>query len=390
MRHLLVLGMSAVMAGAVHAQSPDFRFHYIHKDASWITSVQQTTLSDIDRDGDLDFTTGNVHASPSLFWYEYLSADEWRQHVIGSDDGFYGGAAALDVSGDGLPDIVSSEYLFINKPGQRGIGWDKYFIGTGDTVNHDMVAADITRSGVKGIITHSGRDERDGLAWYEMPADPTQPWIRHDIGGDYWAHAGIDPWPVGDLNGDGHLDIAAAQVWFENVDGTGTVWNPHRHDLIGQEGPWGVGTKTHVADIDGDGDMDIVQAENDLRDPAGMGWLENDGSGNFTLHWVVPREKVNDFHSLYVFDYNNDGAPDIMVGNGPLSPHKRTFIYENTAAPGRTPTAADWREHVILDGFVSHDSVVGDVDGDGDLDIVSKEWTSGSVYYLENRLIGEN
>ncbi len=57
------------------AQLPDFEFHYIEKDAYWITSAQQTTLSDIDNDGDLDFTTGNVHKNPSLFWYEYISVD---------------------------------------------------------------------------------------------------------------------------------------------------------------------------------------------------------------------------------------------------------------------------------------------------------------------------
>ena len=35
---------------------------------------------------------------------------------------------------------------------------------------------------------------------------------------------------------------------------------------------------------------------------------------------------------------------------------------------------------------VAHEGIAADVDGDGDIDIVSKEWTSGSVYYLENNL----
>ena len=389
----LVLIIGSVMMGFFcKAQAPAFEFHYIEKDAKWITSAQQTTLSDLDNDGDLDFTTGNVHKNPSMFWYEYVNADEWIQHVIGSDDGFYGGAVSMDVNGDNRNDIISSEYLFINKKGEYDIGWDKYFIGTGDDHCHDMVKSDINQDGKLDVITNSGKKEGEGLCWYEMPENLTQPWIKHKIGGkEYFAHAAIAPSGMGDLDGDGDLDVAAAMAWFENVDGKGIKWKEHRHNLIGQEGPWGVGTKTYVADMDGDGDLDIVQAECDLRDkPAGLGWLENiDSKGNFILHWIKPRQSKDDFHSMWVFDYDNDGDLDIMVGNGPLSPGKETFIYENLAGPHKKPDSSDWKVHVILKGFVAHDGVVGDVDGDGDMDIVSKEWTSGSIYYLENKLINK-
>lgn len=385
----LFMVITACLVHPFCVAQPDFKFHYVEKDADWITSAQQTTLSDIDNDGDLDFTSGNVHLSPSLFWYEYKDADKWVKHVIGSDDGFYGGAVSMDVNLDGKTDIISSEYLFINKKGERGIGWDKYFIGTGDPSCHDMVKVDLNEDGKMDVITNSGTKQGEGLCWYETTDDPTNPWVKYEIGGkEYFAHAALDPWPVGDLDGDGDLDVAAAGVWFENRDAKGTAWKAHRHDLIGQEGPWGVGVKTHVADMDGDGDLDIVQSECDLRDmPAGLGWLENtDGKGNFKLHWIKSRQANDDFHSMFVFDYDKDGDLDIMVGNGPLSSGKKTFIFENRAGPRKKPAASDWKEHVILEGFVAHDGVVGDVDGDGDLDIVSKEWTSGSVYYLENNL----
>jgi hypothetical protein len=369
-----------------------FKFHYIEKDPLWLTSAQQTTLSDIDGDGDLDFTTGNVHQRPGVFWYEYVDADRWLQHVIGSDNDFYGGATAMDVNGDGRMDIISSEYLFVNKVPDgwpQAIGWDKYFIGTGDEFCHDMIQADMNNDGKIDIVTTSGKQEGEGVCWYEAGTDPLKPWIKHDIGGpDYFIHAGIDPMGVGDLDGDGDMDVAAAEVWFENRDGKGLVWEKHHHGLIGQEGPWGRGVKTHITDLDGDGDNDIVQGECDLRDKnAGLGWLENiDGKGNFRIHWLMNREGKDDFHSMFVFDFDQDGDLDIMAGNGPLADGRQTFIFENTAGKGANPGSSAWIRHVILEGFVAHDGVVGDVDRDGDMDIISKEWTSGSLYYLENLL----
>ena len=79
----------------------------------------------------------------------------------------------------------------------------------------------------------------------------------------------------------------------------------------------------------------------------------------------------------------NNFLGESLAGNGPLSEGNRTFIFENTAKPGNKPA---WKEHLILNGFVAHEGLAGDVDADGDLDIVSKEWTSGSLYYLENLL----
>src|SRR5690625_5869685 len=63
------------------------------------------------------------------------------------------------------------------------------------------------------------------LRWYEIPEDPTEPWIRHDIGRSI--HAGISPMAFGDLNGNGYIDIVRGDVWFENVNGDGSWWREH-------------------------------------------------------------------------------------------------------------------------------------------------------------------
>jgi hypothetical protein len=74
-----------------------------------------------------------------------------------------------------------------------------------------------------------------------------------------------------------------------------------------------------------------------------------------------------------VRDFDGDGDLDIFsceMEGVPGARQPRWFVWENVDGKG-----AEFRERVILDARLGgHEAVVGDVDGDGDLDVCSKLW----------------
>ena len=363
-RHLTIV--LCLLSSTAHANFK-FAHHYIDRDLPG-DSYGQTSLVDVDRDGDLDFITGGRDDRKRVFWFEYDGPDRWTRHVLGENHPSDVGGVAIDVDRDGWVDHVAGGAWYRNTGKPRTAPFERLVFDKDLAAVHDVVAADLDGDGRLDVITMS---DKNNLRWYRVAADPKQPWERHDIGPG--VHAGA---AVGDIDADGDLDVVRSNAWFENADGKGTKWVEHAIPFGNPRPPFPLATRCAVVDVDRDGRADLVMTDNEIRGGR-IAWLENtDGKG---VKWEVHPLPHGDaaprgaYHSLVVADFDNDGDPDVFTVEmehiaGAKLP--RWFIWENVDGKGAT-----FIERVILNnGLGGHEAVAADVDGDGDIDLASKLW----------------
>ncbi|MCE2901575.1 MAG: FG-GAP repeat domain-containing protein [Gemmatimonas sp.] len=181
-----------------------------------------------------------------------------------------------------------------------------------------------------------------------------------------------------DIDRDGDLDVVVAREFEAALilvnDGTGR-FTDDRTRL-----PQVVRDYEDIAitDVDGDGDPDVVLvAEDDLPGTAHRLKHQlylNDGAGRFTdASSRIP--VCSDANAVVAGDLDGDGDPDLVLGNaGP----ELVLLNDGTGrfveSVGAIPASPD----------VTQDVVLGDVDGDSDLDLVIANESEGPNLLLLN------
>lgn len=363
MRLRIAVVLSA--ASMAVAGPPEFELHEMG-DAG--RKLGQTSLVDVDRDGDLDFISGQRAAD--IFWWEYRGPDEWVRHTLGEKAPTDVGGVAFDVDGDGWVDQCSGGAWYKNPGDPRSKRFQKF--DNGAIVSHDNRAADIDGDRKLDLVA---LHEKQGAWWYRIPTDPTQKWIATRIGDG--RHSGL---AIADIDGDADQDVVVSDWWYENGDGKGGAWR--KHESIPFDGrpynAFGMALQVRAADFDGDGDMDLAAADGETKDAAAA-WIENvDGEGGaWKRHELITGRGA--LHSMQVADFDNNGHADIFTCEMEIGGEGAWFLFLND---GR----GQFTQHVILTGVAGHETRAGDVDADGDIDLCSKPWNTGRHVYLENKL----
>jgi hypothetical protein len=329
------------------------------------------TGADIDGDGRRDIVTG-------AWWYRNAGPGAaWERRTIGAP--LNNMAAVLDVDGDGDQDVVGTEGKGSSSNGR--LVWAQNDGAGGFTVRTGIAAgAGDFLQGVAAAQLEQGRGVELALSWHadgkgvqalEIPADPAAAsWPLRQLA----PNSQDEALSAGDIDRDGDTDLLQGTRWLRNDGGS---WTQLTLSSAG-----GAPDRSRLADVNGDGRLDAVVGFEAVSAPGPLVWYEQgeDPAAPWAEHVIAT---VTGPMSLDVGDLDGDGDLDVTVGEHNLRQPSaaRLMIFENTDGGGTS-----WAPRVVSTGDEHHDGAqLVDIDGDGDLDIISIGWGHGRVLLYENQ-----
>ncbi len=282
---------------------------------------------------------------------------------------------SADLDGDGDADVLSASWLddkivwYENTDGIGTFGAQQVITTAADRAV-DVFSADLDGDGDNDVLSASRTDNK--VAWYENTDGlghlGAQQVITNAAAGAYSVFSA-------DLDGDGDADVLSASkddktiAWYENTDGLGT-FGPQKIISTAANGAHSV----FSADLDGDGDADVLSAS---RFDNKIAWYENtDGLGSFGAEQIITTT-AEVAVSVCAADLDGDGDADVLSASDnddKIAWYENMDGLGNFGAPQVITTDADGAWSVFST----------DLDGDGDIDVLSASRNDNKVAWYEN------
>jgi hypothetical protein len=359
-----------------------------------------TRLKDVNGDGHPDIVTGweqgglirlMIHPGPARV------REPWPTVTIGTAPAVED-AVLVDLDGDGVCDVVSccegnSKQVRISwGPADRARllepeAWSTEPVPVSVGATRWMFALPMQIDGQRGIdFVAGGKSESSQIGWFESPADPRKlaDWKFHPLRRVGWTMSLASS----DMDGDGDQDLVfsdrrgkqSGAYWLENPGAGGSLampWAEHAIGAVGREVMF-----LEMTDLDADALQDVVAAVK----PAEVHWLRRlDRSGRAWKPFTIPYPpQSGTAKAVSAGDIDLDGKLDLVVTCEQATAPLQGVSW--LSREGR-PDEGNWLPQAISgsDG-VKHDlAPLIDLDGDGDLDVVTSEETRGlGVIWYEN------
>lgn len=321
----------------------------------YILSLESPTyvsIANVDGDGDMDIVTCSAD-SGELIVHKNQGNNQWNSQVIYANNSLnFTSLNVKDIDGDGDIDI-SISYDDANYRYYRNLGNGNFeFQFSEATANTFGYNANIDGDDDKDLITVNCNNR---LEWIEFPND-----LKHHISNGV---AGINVVNFSDLDNDGDLDVISNAgndcdgtgsgkiVWYENIDGFIDYDDEEIVRTIGELNL--TAYKILTEDLDNDNDEDVFVLDYNRI----FVFSNNLNEKSFIRNQIITLTNVdNNSRTFDLGDVDSDGDIDI------IGYYNGTVWFENVN--GRFDI-----RHVV--SATTHKSLNAcDIDNDGDIDIV--------------------
>ena len=377
-----ILHVFALLALAAASARAELNFPAVVLDDAFV--AYERDVGDIDGDG-LNDVVATSDGGTAIEWFR---APGWTRQTLVTLTGTYRFTRAddfkvADVDGDldadlivrlgaGAADDGEGRAAWIENLG-AGTNWAVRLVGISPSYGKDIAVGDLDRDGRLDLVY---REDALTQIWFQETNGWTEVALSHAD------HEGLE---LGDLDMDGDLDVVLNGFWFATPDTPAAcrVDGNYAQATIDsqwftQSGDWTANScKVAVGDLDGDGTNDVVLSQSE-RAGHDVTWYKRSGAS-----WTARSIAAIDYaHNLQAYDADLDGDTDILTGGMPQSSQRGLRLYLNDG------TGTNWTIFPLrADG--SYSAELGDIDNDGDLDIVGiVNWNSAPSYILRSNAGG--
>lgn len=305
-----------LMISFLHVQSQDFIEHPIDMISG---DVENLRLADLDNDGNIDIIAVVNGSQQLLVWFNQGNQDFSDPVVVENESGSPAkDIGFLDINNDGIMDIVA--ILFTE---ENGITFERlvYYINNGDrtfenfasvepntgsSINLTFEIFDVDNDSFNDIVV---RRVDNNLVYYPNTGNGsfTPPiLILSNVSREVLAQ---------DFNGDNLMDIVLSggspKLLQNNGDATFTETTEFA-DYPQQQ----FATRIVTGAFDNDITSDLLITNTNFSNIAGVIWYSNDGLANFTFEENIthPSFTGDTYTIARIADFNNDGNNDLIAG----------------------------------------------------------------------------